>query len=275
MNADAHDVLDEQRRCLLAFASPTGPLLAPMAYWSDGEHLWLTTSRSAPKVRRLREDGRCALYVPGAPGGPGVSGTGRVRVFRAGDPVGLLLHGPALTGAMAALAVSNVSSLFGYAQDAALVPTRWAPQNRVALRLTIDEVELVEPPVAPAGVAPALPSTVPSDVRRALAGRRDVTVAVDRPGLEVLPASWGAAYRLTAPAGRSFAPGARAAVVVDRDPESRPTTVVGLSLRGEIDGSGALRPARATWWKGFRMSTADVPTPPTSLGGPSGIVLPD
>lgn len=286
MTSDPRRVLDEQRRCLLGFPTPAGPMLAPMAYWSDGEHLWMSTAGSSVKARRLREHPECVVYVPAAEDVPGAVARGEVRVFRAGDPMGLLFHGAAITGAMAALAVSNASSMLGYAQDAASIPARWAPPNRVVLRLRLDDVEAAPQPVAATGVAPPLPAVVPSDIRRALAGQRRVTLAVEqrpergqgedsgRVRIRVLPAVWAAGLRLALPAGASLTPGTRVAAVLHADPEGRPTGVVGLALRGTVDVDGRLRPERATWWHGFRLHTADVPPQPTP-GGSSGIVLPD
>lgn len=271
MDGDALAVLDGQHRCLLAVHGRTGPLVSPMAYWWDDQHAWMTTAASAVKIARLRADPRCAVWVPG-PEGSGVGASGVARVFDASDPVGLLLHGPAITGAMTALAASNVSAIAGYVQDAARVPSRFRPHNRVVLRVRLDDAELCREPVAPPGVAPALPTVVPAEVRRVVGGRRRVVVALDTPDLEVLPAVWGAGFALTPPAGRTLPADAGAAVVVDVDPGERPTTVVGLALRGTITDGGALRPARATWWEGFEIASADVPAPTSAA---SGIVLPD
>jgi hypothetical protein len=271
MTADAQTMLDERRRCLVGYAGPSGPVLSPMAYWSDGDHLWMTTSGSAMKARRFLDDPVCELLVPGGQDEPTVTARGRVRIFRPGDPLGLLLHSAAISGAMAALAVSNASSMWGYVQDVATVPSRWAPHNRVVLRVSIEDVAVVDPPPQTPGVAPALPSVVPSRVRRALSGQRRVSVAVGGPPLRLLPARWGAGYVLTPPAGESLPAGSRVAVVVDQDPEGRPTGVLGLCLRGEVDARGALRVERVTWWEGFRLETADMP-PEAAV---SGIVLPD
>ncbi len=269
--SDALGLLDARRRCLLAFHGETGPILAPMAYWSDGEHLWMSTSGSTLKVDRLRQDVGCALYVPGVDGA-GVCAQGTVRIFSAADPLGLVLHGPAIAGAMTALAASNASSIAGYVQDVAKVPLRFMPQNRVVLRVRLTEIAVVEEPEKGPGIAPALPTVVPSDVRRILGGERHVVVAVDTPRLEVLPAVWGAGFALTAPAGRTFVPGARAAVAIDDDGEGRPTEVIGLSMRGTISSTGVLEATRVTWWEGFELTTADVPARAAAGGG---IVLPD
>jgi hypothetical protein len=265
------DILDAGRRCLLAFSGASGPVLTPMAYWSDDAHLWMSTSASTVKARHLREDGTCAVWVPG-PGGTGVSARGTARVFSAADPVGLVLHGPAIAAAMTALAASNVAAIGGYVQDATRVPVRFLPHNRVVVRVRLRDVRTVAEPAPPPGVAPPLPTVVPPDVRRALAGLRRVVVAVDEPDLRVLPAAWGSGFALTLPEDERLPEGLRAAVVADVDPEGRPTAVFGASLRGRIDDSGALRPERATWWEGFDVTSADVPAP---VPGASGIVLPD
>jgi hypothetical protein len=265
----AVEVLGAHRRCLLAFPGGSGPLVAPMAYWSDGAHLWMSTSGATVKAARLREDGTCAVYVPGSDR-VGVSASGTARVFSAADPLGLVLHGPAITAAMTALAASNVSTLGGYVQDAARVPLRFLPHNRVVIRVRLSEVEEVAEPAGPPGIAPPLPTVVPSDIRRVLGGERRIVLAVDEPRLRLLPAVWGSGYALTLPPDAGVPDGARAAAVVDADPEGRPTEVVGLSLRGAIAG-GALVPERATWWEGFDLASADVPAPAAR----GGLVLPD
>jgi hypothetical protein len=269
MTPDPQPLLDARRRCLLGFSGASGPLLAPMAYWSDGAHLWMTTSASTVKAARLRRDGRCAVWVPG--GGEGVRATGEARVFSAADPAALVLHGAAIATAMGALAVSNASSIAGYVQDAARVPTRFLPHNRVVLRVRLSDAEVVPEPAAPPGIAPALPGVVPADVRRVVGGQRRVVVAVEDGHLQVLPAVWSAGFRLTVPAGAQLPAGAPAAVVVDVDPEHRPTGVVGVSLRGTLTAAGALDAERVTWWEGFDVTSADVPR----ASGSSGIVLPD
>jgi hypothetical protein len=267
----AQAVLDSRRRCLLAFAGVNGPILSPMAYWSDGAHLWMTTSGSGVKAERLARDGSCAVYVAGADG-VGASARGTARIFSAADPLGLVLHGPAITAAMAALAASNASSLGGYVQDAARVPLRFLPHNRVIVRVRLDDLQTFEEPAVPAGVAPALPTIVPSDIRRVLSGERRVVLAVGGPELRIAPAVWGAGFALTLPAGVPVPEGTRVAAVLDADPEGRPTEVVGLSLRGAVAADGRLVPERATWWEGFALTSADVP--PAAVGR-SGIVLPD
>lgn len=267
---DAHELLDRSRRCLLALPAPDGPFVAPMAHWSDGAHLWMASAASPLRSGSLH-DAPCAAMVAAEGGSPTVTVRGTARTFRAADPVGALLHGPAIAGAMAALAASQAPALGSYLQDAARAPSRWAPQNRVAVRLRLDAVALVEPPVPPPGVAPALPTVVPSDVRRVLGGRRQVAVVVEAERLEVLPAAWGAGFSLLLPSGRHLRPGARVTVVVD-DAPTPPPDAVGLALRGRVTPTGALAPERATWWEGFDVRSAEVPRSPAAA---SGIVLPD
>jgi hypothetical protein len=231
----------------------------------------MSTSSATLKVRQLRADGDCAALVPGVGDEPAVAVRGTVRVFRPGDPLGLLLHGAAISAAMAALAVSNASSMFGYVQDVTSLPARWAPHNRVVLRLSVDEATVVAPPVVGPGVAPALPTVVPAAARRVLSGQRRVALAALTPQLRIMPAVWGAGYSLALPDGERIPIGSPVAAVVDSDPEGRPTGVLGMSVRGEMDERGGLRPQRVTWWEGFRLQTADVPPPAATFG----IVLPD
>jgi hypothetical protein len=162
-----------------------------------------------------------------------------------------------------------VGTLLGYAQDAPQIPRRWAPPNRVVVRLAAEEIGQITLPEPGHGIAPALPILVPAEVRRALAGQRGIVLAFDDGRLDVVPAVWGQGYRLTLPPGWSPADGVAAAAVVDTDPPRRPTQVLGLALRG-IVADGTLRPERATWWHGFELATVDVPAPT----GP-GITLPD
>jgi hypothetical protein len=263
--------LREATRCLLAVRGARGPLLSPMAVWYDGAGLWTTTSAAAVKASVLRRAPACALYVPPADGHPGLVVDGSARVFGLHDPLGTALHAATISAAMTALAARNAGTILGYAQDAARVPTRWAPRNRVVLRIRIDDARVVaEPDLAP-GMAPTLPTVIPPDVRRAVGGSRRVVLAVDGgDGLTVLPAGWGAGFALVLPAGVEVPPGARVQAVVDHDPQGQPTKVVGLAVHGAVDARGALVPDRYTWWHGFDLATVDAPPPSAS-----GFQLPD
>ena len=260
-------VLERASRCVLGFAGRRGPLIAPMAYWFDGSSLWLSTPAASVKAKALRTRPQCAVYVPDpdeGDDGAGAVAAGRARVFGLHDPLGIAVHGPIVSTAMAALAARNTGTILGYVQDARSVPARFRPRNRVAVRIQLDDVRPVTAPVHVPGVAPALPLGVAPAVRRALAGRRTVVLATSHPGGDVRigPASWGPGFAMTLPAGEATIHG-RAAVHLGADPGSRPTAVIGLSLTGELS-DGRLQPHRATWWEGFSLTTVDLPpTAPT------------
>jgi hypothetical protein len=279
------DVLRGAVRCMLAFSGEHGPLLSPMAFWSDGASLWMATSASSFKVQRFARESRCAVYVQGREAGSrGVVIDGTARVFSLDDPVGLATHWPTISAAMAALAVKNSAALTGYALDLPGTPLRWLPTNRVAVRVRMDRLHAVAVPPAAPGIAPALPGVVPPDVRRGLAGRRQVVVATEASGrMRIQPATWGAGYSLEFAEGPGVPAGASAVVGLDSDPRARPRQVLGLSLHGTIaheraagpgaraeSGRPVLRAERATWWHGFDVSGARIPERPAG-----GIVLPD
>jgi hypothetical protein len=269
--AAVEGVLGRGSRCLLAFPGRRGPLLAPMAYWYDGDALWMTTAADTAKARVLARDGACAVYVGDA--GGGVKATGHARVLSARDPLGLLLRAPVITGAIAGLALHDPATLLGYARDAVRVPQRWAPHNRVVLRVELSAIVGTPRAVAPPGVAPALPAAVPADVRRALAGVRRVAVArsVAAGGsvFEVEPGWWDGGYALSsAVTGRPVEADGPVSVALDSDAHASPLGVRGLVLHGRI-ADGVLRAERATFWRGFDIGTVDV-----EAAG-SGVVLPD
>lgn len=275
------DLLREATRCMLAFSGEHGPLLSPMAFWSDGASLWMSTSASSFKVQRFAKESQCAVYVHGPDeDSRGVVIDGSARVFSLDDPIGLATHWPTISAAMAALAVKNSASLAGYALDLPRVPLRWLPTNRVAVRVRMDRLHAVAPPLPGPGIAPALPGVVPPEIRRGLAGKRQVVVATDQSGmLRIRPATWGAGFSLELSAGPDVPAGTPVVVGLDLDVQSRPSQIVGLSLHGTIesqaragagDGKPVLRPERATWWHGFDVSGAQIPTRPAG-----GIVLPE
>lgn len=260
-------LLDDATRCLLAFAGASGPLLVPMAHWFDGEALWLTSASDSMTVRRLAADPDCSVCLTA--NDRAVIAPGRARRFGLNDPARLALHAGPISGALAALAFRNAATLLGYARGNVLVPARWRPQNRVVIRITLDDARLVDVPTPGAGVAPQLPSVVPSDIRRAHAGRRQVVVAHGSGRPDISLATWGAGFALTGADGDRLEIAGRVAVGVDADDEGSPLGARGLVLHGEVV-AGRLRPARVTWWRGFDLETADVPADTA----PS-IVLPD
>ena len=262
-------LLDDAKRMVLAWNGATGPVTAPMAFWSDGRHLWCTTAGSAGKVAALERDPSCVVWVA-EEDGPGLVVRGRARIFRPTDVVAMATHGAVLAAAQAALAIKQLPSLAGYVVDAAKVPAMWAPARRVTLRITIDDRVPVDPPPLGPGIAPALPTVVPPEVRRLLSGARRVVVATRTDGgLGVLPAVWQPGFALELPDGARIADGTAVSMVVDHDPGFRPTDVAGVELRGTYR-AGSVKPARIRWWWGFDSGSADMPASPVDP-----IVIPD
>lgn len=260
-------MLEARRRCFLALAGPDGPVLRPLRYWYDGQHAWTTTAEAA--LPGVGEEAACALWLP-ADDGPGLLAQGRVRVFGAGEPLRLLLHAPAITGALAALAADNAGAVADYVQEAARNPGRLDARGRIVLRIRVDSGWPVTPEKPGFGVAPAIPTAVPAEVRRVVGGCRDVVVAAAEPRLAVLPAVLGPGFRLTAAAG-ALPTGSKVEVVIDPGEGSPAGGSIGLALGGRISEEVSLELERATWWNGARVGSA--PVNQASAG--SGIVLPD
>lgn len=272
------EVLERGARCVFAVHGPEGPIASPLAYWWDGASIWFATPSDSAKVRALRRNPWCAAWVSphdvdGHPGEQGVALAGRARVFSVEDPLGLVLHAAPISAAMTALAARNVGNLVGYAQDVTAIPLRFMPQNRVVVRVTAERMRGIAMPEPGPGIAPPLPTQVPSDVRRALGGRRAAVLAASTAsgGAEAMvmgPVVLGAGGAVVAPPTLRVPARARAAVVLDEDPGGRPTQVRGVALRGELV-SGRLSSERVTWWDGFAVETADVGT------AAGAVVLPD
>lgn len=262
MTTPADDDLLDAARCLLVLRGGEGPLVAPMACWWDGAGLWMTTERQSPKARALERDDACVVYLPGAGGGgrPALVATVRARTFSISDPLALLLRSPLITGAMSALAVRNMGGLVGSAREVVLAPARLAPHNRVVVRVAVERTQRLAFAPAPPGIAPALPTVVPADVRRALSGVRHVALAtVDHQGPVVTPAVLTEGFVITAAGGAPLREQERVAVILDADDQDGPVGSVGLVLQGFLAAGGALKPERATWWRGFATQTEDVP----------------
>lgn len=262
------EVLRDASRCVLAVSGEDGPLLAPMAFWSDGAALWMATAPATALVGPLPRRQRCEVYVPPpADGDVGVIVAGEARVHGFDDPVGLLLHSLPLSAAMGALALRNLPALGASARK----PSRWLPRNRVALRVGIDARRVVPLPEAGHGVAPALPDVVPADVRRAVSGCRQVVLATGTgDDLRVRPAIWGAGFELDLAPGADLGAGTPATVAVDADLHESPANARGLAVSGRLSSDLKLVPERATWWHGFDVEVAAVPARPAG-----GVVLPE
>lgn len=236
--------MDGGGRCVLVVA---GPVVAPLPYWYDGASVWLSLPAGGVQAAALADDPRCALWMPGD---PGTLAHGTARVFSLRDPLGLALHAPTLTAAVAALTLTDPAGL-ALGLDPAVVKVRVT-------------VEPVHAPALPPGIAPALPMVVPPDVRRALAGRRSPVLATSGDeGVMLRPAGWGAAFVLTAAA---LPEGGDVVALLDADG-------VGLALSGTLGPGPALRPELVTWWHGTDLGSADVPPPAATV--PGAITLPD
>ncbi|HSJ45905.1 MAG TPA: pyridoxamine 5'-phosphate oxidase family protein [Euzebyales bacterium] len=271
--AASDTLLAQATRCLVAYRVSDGPSMTPMACWSDGGGLWMTTSRRAAKVAALRRDPRCALWIEsGDPALPGVAVDGTGRIYDLSDPIGLALHAPTISAALAAMAVTHRAALVGYVSDVPQLPGRWMPQSRVLIRVRVDRARSRLAPQRRTGVGPLLPSELPAGVRRAVTGTRRVTLAMQRgDALTVQPAVWNAGFALDLGVGAVPDEQTPACIVVDAHHEPRPSAKVGVLLRGHVDGGLIFHPRRAVWWEGFESSAGPV-QPPTSA---SGITLPD
>lgn len=266
-------LLTQATRCLIAYRVSDGPAMTPMACWSDGGGVWMTTSQHAAKVAALRRDPRCALWIePDDPTDPGVAIDGTARVYDLSDPVGLALHAPTISAALAALAVVHRATLAGYVRDLPLLPAQWMPHNRVLIRVRVDRARSRLAPQRPVGVGPVLPTELPASVRRAVTGTRIVALALLHGDvLTVQPAVWGAGFRLDVGASAVPDPGTPACIVVDAHDDPRPSGTLGVLLRGHVDAGFTFHPRRAVWWEGF--TSQAVPVRPATTA--SGITLPD
>ena len=271
--AASDTLLTQATRCLVAYRVSDGPAMTPMACWSDGGGLWMTTSRLAAKVAALRRDPRCALWIkPDDPAEPGVAVDGTARIYDLSDPLGLALHAPTISAALAAMAVAHRAVLAGYVRDLPQLPSNWQPTNRVLLRVRVDRARSRLAPQRWSGVGPLLPAELPAAVRRGVTGTRLVTLATQRgDALTVQPAVWGAKFHLDVGATAVPDDDTPACVVVDAHDDTRPSTRRGVLLRGHVDSGLTFHPRRAVWWDGFSTGSSPV-RPPTTA---SGITLPD
>lgn len=283
--ASAGGLLTTGSRGVLAVRGAEGPVAFPVPFWFDGTHLWAVVSASRLRLRPGHHEPECAVYVPpsdttgpdatsGDQGDPheppGLLASGHGRVFGLSEPVGALIHAPTISAALTALAARQLDRVAGYAQEATRLPPAWFREERVVLRLTVEESETLAHPREEAGLTPRLPPAVPAEVRRRLAGRREVVVAVDEEGLAASPGLWGPGFALRAVREATLRPGRRAAVVVEAEPGTGPERATGLTLSGRLDDGARLQPDQAVWWHGLEWGHAEVAGPPEG-----GIELPD
>lgn len=276
-SARPEDLLTRARRCVVGAAGGGGPEVMSTAFWFDGRALWMAAAAATlPTAARSGESEAVAYVPPVDAGEPGVMVHGRARAYSPHDPVGLVFHTATISAAMTALAVRNPGGVLGSLRDAARAPRQWVSSRRLlVLRLVAERLTAVDPPDLGHGMAPALPTVVPSDVRRALAGRRRVVLVYsDDTGPQAVPAVWDAGYALRTPPTLRPPAGARAVAAVDGDGDGDGRhgggRSIGLALEGVIDQQGRLVPDRATSWDAPYSESAEV-SPPI----PGGVVLPD
>jgi hypothetical protein len=185
---------------------------------------------------------------------------GRARVYSPGDPLGLVLHAPTILAATAALAAHHTGELSGWVGRAVRSPARLLPRDRVVVRVTLRDVRVVELPAPPPGIGPALPTAIPAEVRRGLAGTREVVLATpDGADLVVIPAVWSAGFRLTLPPRVDLAAGTPVTAVCEVPTPDGPGPVAGLALTGTAGPGPVLIPRRARWWSDGTRDEAEVP----------------
>lgn len=263
------DLLERASRCLVARRGQRWPLLEPAVFWSDGAGLWLQPTTRSPQPGVLASNTGCAAYVP--PVGPGDAGLvvhGPLRAYSLRDPVGLALHGATISAAVTALAFRRPGGVLAAVEDAPRKTVRWLRRGPVVARLALDALRSVDPPDEGPGVAPALPTAVAADVRRALAGLRTVTLAFEDEGrLHVTPAVWGAAYALQTPPTATPEPGTAVTVVLAG---RRDRVEAGIALHGRVVADGVLLLQAGRAWRGSRCEDIDLTSPV-----PGGVSLPD
>jgi len=268
---DSAGTLDEARWCTLLLRAARGPGVVPMACWSDGAGLWVAAPADSAAVAVLRRDPDCQVGV-GLEAGTAVVLRVTARIYGLHDPLGLLLHGPVVSAAMAALAANHADSVLDYVAEAARVPARRLPRDPVAIRLAVGEPAPADDLAVEGGLAPALPSVVPADVRRVLSGVRCLVLVSEcagpqgHGGLDAGPAVWGAGFALSLPPRRRLEAGTSVLATATAEAGGKPA---GIALHGSVEAGCVLRPERVTWWRGASAETVDLPR------ATSSITLPD
>jgi hypothetical protein len=268
---------------MLAVKAST-PLVNPLAYHFDGEHVWMTTSRYATKLRLARRDPRAGFMV--TYGERTVLLRGLLDVVdprSVGGAVGAALEGPRFAFGLAGYGLKNLGFAAGYVVDLARVPSQWWPHNRVVLRLKVANalVTWARPP-SPA-TSERVPA-VPAGVARAFRQIETGFLCWYSGGYPTLvPSMWAidGDRALVVPTATGLSPrtGSPSALVIEYHHRYRASRMVGACLRGSIrrdprasravadrygisaldSGLGyALDIERVTWWRGFQVRTAAV-----------------
>ncbi len=260
-------------RCLVALPGRRGaaPDVVPAPAWFDGEALWVAAPAGDGLAATLDRQPGCAVVLPAAADRGAVVAVGNARVYSPADPLGLVLHAPTVLAAGAALALRHAGRLPAWLRHAAAAPEKLLPRDRVVARVALGRVRTVTSPTPPPGVAPALPTVVPPEVRRGLAGARDVVLlTAGAGGLVVTPAAWSAGFGLTLAGGARLPAGVDVTAAVEVPTPDGPGPVAGLALAGTVGPGPSLHPRRARWWTDGVRGEAQVP--PARTGA---LVLPD
>jgi hypothetical protein len=279
LNREARAILGRAPIGMLALHAGRLPLVNPAAFHFAAGSLWLTTSRYAAKTALVRRDPRAAFLVDGGSNALLLRGT--LEVF---DPLSLssavraVLDGPGFFLGMAGYALKNAPFVAGYVVDLAGIPREWLPYNRVVLRLTPSDADVLELQPFPAAQAARVPA-VPAEVSRRLAGVPRGYACWLEGGIPVMrPALWEVDRGdvMVAPTGGHVRAGAIGALVVESHHRYRPSLMVGACVRGVFEGAAdasdiaerygidaadvphvlQLRPERVTSWRGFAIATS-------------------
>lgn len=278
LTREAGAILGRASIGMLALRAGRTPLVNPAVYSFASGAVWMTTSRYAAKTVIAKRDPRAAFLVDG--GTKAVLLRGALEVF---DPLSLsddlrtVLGGPGYFLGMAGYALRNAPFFAGYALDLMGLPREWLPYNRVVLRLTLSDADIVEGAPFPPAQASRVPA-VPAEVSRRLAGVARGYACWIEGGMPVIrPAFWDVDRGRVSVAPTSGHPrtGAAGALVVESHHRFRPSQMVGACVRGmftqpgdpdaiadryamapaEVPAVIELRASRVTSWRGFAITT--------------------
>ncbi|TMD04404.1 MAG: hypothetical protein E6J02_12805 [Chloroflexi bacterium] len=283
LDRESRALLGSARIGMLALAAKPQPLVNPAAFSFSRDAVWMTTSRHAMKLALARRDPRASFLVDD--GRHCVLLEGELDVFDALDvpsQIRALLEGPGFYLSLARYAVKNAAFVGGYLRDLARIPGDWWPQNRAVLRLRARRAwSLPTVPTPPA--EPASIPLVPASVRRTLAHVAVAylcTLSDDAPLMA--PALWAADGSISVVTGSAdfLGLGRRgpAGLVIESHHTYRATRMIGAYVRGQLSADGDakrsvkerygldiappgmgldLEPERVTWWRGFKLQTAE------------------
>lgn len=264
-------LLRRAAHCVLGYRTSRGPAVSSTIFWWDGAGLWVPAFADATMTEALRRDGRCAIWIPPDDGGSGVALEATARTYDLGDPLSLALHFPPVSAALVALALKHRQVLAGYLRDVPRILRPGPSTVAVVIRARVDRLRGIRPPAVGGGIGPALPSVVPADIRRAVTGTREVTLAwLERDTLRLEPAVWDAGLRLETAAGSTPRDSATACVLASAAVEPRQVPTTGLVLSGRLRDRARLEPVLAAWWHGVTAGSAELVPEPAG-----GIELPD